>query len=271
MAIACFRQMLENFVDERILQLARRERMTKLPTYIIGWVGGSVIAITLCVLIGPFGTDNSLSFITRIGYWGVVVLSASIIMLGVQVILAKVLGLKLWHEALIGSLIFATLYVPLLILINGWVFTESSIAFGSTFVSVFVISLLIYSVVWLAHLNMAVTPVKVGKNISVFQRRLSQPPNSILWAIMAEDHYIRVITSTGEEMILMRFSDALSEVVDIDGIQIHRSIWIARAGVKQIVRESGKLTLTLQNDQKVSASRGFTKAAHDFVTKQTNM
>ena len=72
-------------------------------------------------------------------------------------------------------------------------------------------------------------------------------------------------------MILMRFSDALSEVVDIDGIQIHRSIWIARAGVKQIVRESGKLTLTLQNDQKVSASRGFTKAAHDFVTKQTNM
>lgn len=269
-ATVCFRQMQEKYVSERKIQLALREWSSNLSPHLIGWVAGSAIAITLCVLIGPFGTDDSLSFMARLGYWGAVVCSASLIMAGVQVVLARVFGFGLLLEALLGSLIFAAVYVPLLILINGWVFTETTIGFGSTFVSVFFISLLIYAVVWLATWKGAETKTLPATTGSVFMRRLSQPPNSILWALMAEDHYVRAITSTGEEMILMRFSDALDEVAALEGAQIHRSTWVAKKGVLNISRENGKVAVTLRNGKQVFASRGFAKAAL-AVTNPTNM
>ena len=42
-----------------------------------------------------------------------------------------------------------------------------------------------------------------------------------------EDHYVRVFTDAGESLILLRLSDAMAEVRDVPGLQIHRSHWVA--------------------------------------------
>ena len=52
-------------------------------------------------------------------------------------------------------------------------------------------------------------------------------------AVSAEDHYLRVHTSAGETMILMRLADAIRELAGLEGLQIHRSWWVARSGLRR--------------------------------------
>jgi hypothetical protein len=76
-----------------------------------------------------------------------------------------------------------------------------------------------------------------------------------LYAVEAEDHYLRVHTSRGDDLVLMRFSDALRELGAIDGLQVHRSWWVARAGVQKVQRQDGRVTLVLRNGRTVGVSR----------------
>ncbi len=44
--------------------------------------------------------------------------------------------------------------------------------------------------------------------------------------IEAQEHYIRVATSSERRMVLYRFSDAIREMPDTLGLQVHRSHWV---------------------------------------------
>lgn len=68
-----------------------------------------------------------------------------------------------------------------------------------------------------------------------------------IFAVAAEDHYLRVFTSAGEAMILLRLSDAIAELDGIKGAQTHRSWWVARAAVVSASRADGRASLTLKN------------------------
>ena len=46
-----------------------------------------------------------------------------------------------------------------------------------------------------------------------------------LIALEAEDHYVRVHTDAGSELIAMRFADALAELAPAYGFRLHRSWW----------------------------------------------
>lgn len=83
---------------------------------------------------------------------------------------------------------------------------------------------------------------------------------SELYAVSSEDHYLRVHTSLGEEMILMRLADAIKELGDADGLQTHRSWWVARGGVADTKRENGKLTLILKSGAEAPISRTFAQS-----------
>ncbi len=67
-------------------------------------------------------------------------------------------------------------------------------------------------------------------------------------ALRAEDHYLRVYTRSDEELILYRFSDAISEMSDNDlGLQVHRSYWVNRSEIDFIESHSQKLTVILKS------------------------
>jgi hypothetical protein len=69
---------------------------------------------------------------------------------------------------------------------------------------------------------------------------------STLHAIQAEDHYIRVFTDRGEDLIKMRFADALACLQDQNGFRLHRSWWAAREAIisAKYSRGSGEVILT---------------------------
>jgi DNA-binding LytR/AlgR family response regulator len=81
-----------------------------------------------------------------------------------------------------------------------------------------------------------------------------------LYAVEAEDHYIRLHTSAGSDLVLLRFSDALAELQGIEGAQVHRSWWVARDAVSSSRRVDGRLVLVLRNGTETPVSRTFTRA-----------
>ncbi len=82
-------------------------------------------------------------------------------------------------------------------------------------------------------------------------------------AVQAEDHYLRIHTDRGSDLILMRLSDALDELEGLEGAQTHRSWWVAREAVRDVARGDGRATLTLEGGVTVPVSRRYAKALRD--------
>ncbi len=76
-----------------------------------------------------------------------------------------------------------------------------------------------------------------------------------LLAVEAEDHYLRVHTALGSDLILMRLSDALRELEGIEGLKVHRSWWVARSALARVDRTGQRACLILVTGQKVPVSR----------------
>lgn len=84
--------------------------------------------------------------------------------------------------------------------------------------------------------------------------RLSGFPDSII-ALGVEDHYVRVHGPDRAEMLLMRLSDAIREMEPLEGMQVHRSWWVARDAVVTSRREGRNLRLVLFGGLEVPVSR----------------
>ena len=83
---------------------------------------------------------------------------------------------------------------------------------------------------------------------------------SDLYAVEAQDHYLRLHTSKGADLILMRLSDAIDELEGIEGAQTHRSWWVARDGVDEARRADGRATIRLKDGADVPVSRTYVRA-----------
>jgi hypothetical protein len=64
-------------------------------------------------------------------------------------------------------------------------------------------------------------------------------------ALEMEDHYVRVHTALGSALVLMRLRDAMVLVGEIEGMQVHRSWWVARGAVEDVLREGRNVRLQL--------------------------
>jgi len=81
--------------------------------------------------------------------------------------------------------------------------------------------------------------------------------------LQMRDHYVEIHTDKGSDLVLMRFGDALKELGDTEGMQVHRSHWIARAAVNRIVRRTGRTAAILTNGAEVPVSRRYARALRE--------
>lgn len=93
--------------------------------------------------------------------------------------------------------------------------------------------------------------------------RLDLDKRGKLISLSVQDHYVEVTTSAGTSLILMRLSDAMRETGDVEGLQVHRSHWVARAHVVAAKRDGDKAQLTLSDGRVILASRSHIKALKD--------
>jgi len=79
-------------------------------------------------------------------------------------------------------------------------------------------------------------------------------------ALEAEDHYLRVHTRLGADLILMRLSDAAGSIDPRLGLQVHRSWWVAHDAVAELVRTDQRLLIQLDTGLKVPIGRTYASA-----------
>jgi len=99
--------------------------------------------------------------------------------------------------------------------------------------------------------------------ITFMDRLPAKLRGAVIYAVSAEDHYLRLHTSKGSDLILMRLSDAISELEGLEGVQTHRSWWVARDAVESVKRDGDRVTLTLKGGAQAPVSRPNVKALRE--------
>ena len=92
--------------------------------------------------------------------------------------------------------------------------------------------------------------------------RLKRRPeglNGRIQYMQMEDHYLRVHTDEGDGLALYRMSDAAADLAETDGLQVHRSWWVARDAVGDVKRERHKKTLVTKDGAEIPVGRSFEK------------
>ncbi len=76
-------------------------------------------------------------------------------------------------------------------------------------------------------------------------------------ALQAEEHYVRIYSADGSELIHYRFGKAVKEMPAELGLQVHRSWWVAENAVRSAQRGSRRWQLNLVTDVAVPVSDSY--------------
>lgn len=74
-------------------------------------------------------------------------------------------------------------------------------------------------------------------------------------ALEMEDHYLRVHTALGSALMLMRLRDGIALLGELEGMQVHRSWWVARGAVEDVLRDGRNVRLKLARGLEAPVAR----------------
>lgn len=80
-------------------------------------------------------------------------------------------------------------------------------------------------------------------------------------------HYVEIITTSGTEVLLMRLSD-VANALEGQGMQTHRSYWVAYRHVLRIEKYERRAVLHLTGEHKVPVSRSFRGEVGAFMKER---
>lgn len=200
--------------------------------------------------LGPYRTLDA-PYVMRTAYWLLAVFGSGLAGIAIERSIARhVRGF--WLRILIASLAITppvTLYVYVLNAVmldlprRWWLLPQLAW-------QVLVVMLLLMTLRGLLWRRVVETRTVVAPPLPEAERefrlRLSAKRRTArLIAIEAEDHYVRVHTDTGSELLQMRFSDALHELERAYGYRLHRSWWVAAEAIEAVrwTRGSGEARL----------------------------
>ena len=228
----------------------------------------SAAAGVFLAMAGAFGTDE-VPLSLRLAYWIGLCLAGAVVGTGVSQLVGRD-GRADERPWLFGALVSVGITLPFTLVVWG----VTDLMFTG---SIRLTSLPRYlAPVWIitsamTALNMMVQrrPLEThaaaaGETSARFLERL--PPKlrgGKLLAVEAQDHYLRLHTSKGQDLILMRLADAVAELEGIEGAQTHRSWWVAKAAVQDARRGDGRATLTLVSGVEAPVSRAYAKALRE--------
>jgi len=224
-----------------------------------GW-GISLIAGFFLTILAPYDTGR-ISLIPRFLYWSVLCLVGAF-GAAAFIPLARRLGFK---PGAIGIALGQSLLASFLItsMLAGWnIYQSNRIDLGDAlvlFLFVWTIAIVITAFAHLTERATHTTEPAGEKRPALFERLKPSLRRAEIYALMAEDHYVRVFTSNGEDLILMRLSDAVKELGSTKGLPVHRSWWVAETGIKSVKKSEGKISLELHSGQIAPVSRSNAK------------
>lgn len=251
------------------------------------------IVVVLFAVTGPFGTFDRLAFHSRLGYWlsvhAVAWLSAIASTVFFNLALAGTVASVL-VRMVVGAVV-AALPIAAAVTAHNAIFlgvSVSAAALAGNLAHALPVSVAVSLIVFFAlegtdpddPEGTAAAPDAAGAADpappaapvpAAFVRprildRLPVDKRGVLIRLEVEDHYVRAITDRGSEMLLMRLADAIAEAGD--GIRLHRSHWVSRAGAGTLAREpgrNGRLVLVAADGARLPVSRSHAHAVQDWL------
>lgn len=209
----------------------------------------------LLTIIGPFDTDARLRTVPRFAYWlamAAITYSIGIIVSAVIQHMAK--GMSHWPRLALTALCIGVCVTGGVLMLNLAVFGvwPTGYALWASVANVMAIAVVI---TYLLSLQPDAAPVDATPAPPVLQDRLPLDKRGAILSLTVEDHYTRVRTTKGEHLLLMRLSDAIKEMGDTPGAQVHRSHWAAWDHVSAARRDGDRAILTLSDDSEIPVSR----------------
>lgn len=108
------------------------------------------------------------------------------------------------------------------------------------------------------------TPKKPeGIGIPQLHSRLGASFEGPIIALQSEDHYVRVYGPKGNELILIRLRDAITEMEGVAGMQVHRSWWVAFDGIAAVDQAGRNCSIRLRNGVDLPVARDSIQRLHD--------
>jgi hypothetical protein len=252
-------------MSDRPLQLSLSIDRSLLKGVAVSLAAGVVLAFS-----GAFGMTGS-SFTDRLLYWLPLMLAGATWGHVCSRVVERWIDFdrRPWLGALVLT---AAMSVPLTLAVWGytvWIFEQGRHAEPGRLAQFFLPVTVVTAVMSVLNIFLQRQPVQThaapaGTAPSRFPDRL--PPKlrgAAIRAVVSEDHYLRVHTDRGSDLILMRLSDALTELEGLEGAQTHRSWWVARDAVRSVSRGEGRATLTLDGGVEAPVSRRYAKALRD--------
>ena len=225
--------------------------MSKLSKALMPMIVTCLLAGSVLAILAPLGT-NQFTAISRFSFWIGLCLVGGFGASAVNLMDGHFnWNLKPWHIAL-GQSFTASFAVGLAMLfltriLAGTPDWQQSL---SVLFYVWVISATISGIGLLLTRREGVDDEKSARP-ALIERLPAHLRSAEIYALAAEDHYVRVITARGDELLLMRLGDAIKETAPLKGLSPHRSWWVAEAGVDK----TNKSEIILKSAQVVPISR----------------
>jgi hypothetical protein len=243
------------------------------PRTLRDWARNLGIAATVGVFLSFVGAMNTgeLPMMTRLIYWVPLMLAGGVLGHGMALLVAKIpmARVNLW---IFGAILSLALALPATFAVWGytsWVLgawmplQNLPMLFGSVLVMCCAMTALMIVVSRPGRVTHAPAPGAPASAVRFMERLPAKLKGAAIYAVSSEDHYLRLHTSKGADLILMRLADAISELEGLEGAQTHRSWWVAREAVESTRRDGERVTLLLKGGAEAPVSRPNVRALRD--------
>jgi hypothetical protein len=213
-------------------------------------------------VIGPFGTFFNDSLAVLVAYWsGLSLISGVFVGAAVRIVWprAQRRGVPVW--AWLPAVAAAVTVIPSLVsrIVASvlWSRVPDNVGWPEWYGQGLLIELIYLSLYVLAYSRIGAvqtpepTPAADPRILDRLPPRLGRD----LLCLQMEDHYVRLHTPEGSVLVLTSLGRALDEVGDIEGMQVHRSWWVARRAVQGVIHDGRNMRLRLTGGLEAPVAR----------------
>lgn len=233
-----------------------------------GWLRVYATAIAMALFlsfVGAMGSHEA-PMLMRMGYWLTMMLGGTVSVQLVSLVSCRFIKLEPLADAIVLFLLSVpavtlTVWLADSLYLNRPLDPEMLLlTAGPVAIITFAMSVLQYLVERTPRQSHVHPDAPAQEPARAFRERLPfRFRQADIHALSAEDHYLRVHTSAGQTLILMRLYDAIRELDGIEGSQVHRSWWVAKDAVSTVRRGDGRMTLALKGDIEAPVSRSYAR------------
>ncbi len=247
-------------MKEPVLQFTTRELQAAAQSPLL-WAGLAAAALVMG-LAGPFGTYEGLALPARLAYWSFVAV-ATYFTGFVSVTLLNALSPEGTKGPTRDGVFGAMSGLPVTIvvwLLNQWIFPDGGIGFLPLLGYVAAVAAVASATIALFAQRISTDAPAPAPEGSTPRRpplldRLPPALRGKLRYLSMQDHYVEVVTDKGSHLLLMRLADAIAETDGAEGLQVHRSHWVARDAVAGSGRRGERVVLRLVDGTELPVSR----------------